>query len=406
MSTELTIYDRFPDGMAAVKQLGHAIAASKMFGAETPAQGEVFALECLARRIPPLMLAENYHVIFGKLSMKAEAMLARFEELGGKYRVIERSADRAAIELTRDGQKQTFSLTWPEAQQEPFVYEAGKDDKGKTRTEATVIAMIAEGTPPPLKPKYATPRARTQMLWARVVSDGVRTMNPGVVSGTYTPEEVLDFNENAGKPAPASTNGHTDEIVDAEIVEAPEAGKPAAEEAPFDVPAEPAKPIAQVDSTNGATSGMCTADQSNKVKELFGLLEVSPEKRTEILAKRKAATVCNLTADQADELIAALQKKLDVRNAGGQLAATQAESSKPGMTDAEIVERIKTLAKQVEQTHPGTTKAIREKVTASGAEKLADLRREDLLSLLSALKDPDKMAAYFGVVIWEAAPKN
>lgn len=408
MSTELTIYDRFPDGMAAVKQLGHAIAASKMFGAETPAQGEVFALECLARRIPPLMLAENYHVIFGKLSMKAEAMLARFEELGGKYRVIERSADRAAIELTRDGQKQTFSLTWPEAQQEPFVYEAGKGVK-----EAEVIALIAKKTPPPLKAKYATPRARTQMLWARVVSDGVRTMNPGVVSGTYTPEEVLDFNENAGRVAANGPNGHADGIIDAEIVEAPEAGKPAAEEAPFDAPIEPAKPAAQSESVNGGTAGMCTADQSNKVKELFGLLEISPEKRTEILAKRQAATVRNLTATQADELIAALQKKLDARNAAVASTpasstpdASQAETSKPGMTDAEIVDRVKELVKQVNQVHPGVATKIREKLAASKAEKLADLRREDLLSLLSALKAPHDIEKYFGIVMWEAAPKN
>lgn len=384
MSTELTIYDRFPDGMAAVKQLGHAIAASQMFGAQTPAQGEVFALECLARRIPPLMLAENYHVIFGKLSMKAEAMLARFEELGGKYRVIERTADRAAIELIRDGQKQVFSLTWAEAQQEPFVYEAGKGVK-----EAEVIALIAKKTPPPLKAKYATPRARTQMLWARVVSDGVRTMNPGVVSGTYTPEEVLDFSENAGKAAPAGANGQTDEIIDGEIVEAPETGKTAAEEAPL-----PA--AAQSESANGATSGMATAGQSSTIKELFGQLGVSPEKRTEILAKRGAATVRNLTYEQADELIKALDKKLDARN-----AASQADPSKSPLSDEAIAAQIRELFKQVEQTHPGTMALFKAKMAERKVAKIDHLKREDKLSLLSALKDPDKIAAYFGIVMWE-----
>lgn len=399
MSTELTIYDRISDPMAAVKQLGHAIAASKMFGAETPAQGEVFALECFVRGTPPLMLAEKYHVIFGKLSMKAEAMLADFERRGGTYRVLSRTAEKAAIELTRKGREPvTFSLTWEEAKQEPFVYEPKKGVK-----ESDIIDLIEKGTPPEIKTKYRTPRSRAQMLWARVVSDGVNAVDPGVKCGAYTPEEVGDFPEFAGRMQTES-NGHADdaEIVDAEIIEAPEAGKPAAEEPPFDVPAEPAKPAAQSDSANGGTAGMCTADQSNRVKELFGLLEVSPEKRTEILAKRKAATVRNLTATQADELISALQKKLDARSASG----SQTEPSKTSLTDAEIVDRVKELVKQVNQVQPGVAAKIREKLATAKAEKLADLRREDLLSLLSALQAPHDIEKYFGVVMWEAAPKN
>jgi hypothetical protein len=33
------------------------------------------------------------------------------------------------------------------------------------------------------------------MLWARLVSDTVRALDPGVNSGAYTPEELQDFNE-------------------------------------------------------------------------------------------------------------------------------------------------------------------------------------------------------------------
>lgn len=402
MSTELTIYDRINDPMAAVKQLGHAIAASKMFGAETPAQGEVFALECLVRGTPPLMLAEKYHVIFGKLSMKAEAMLAEFERRGGTYRVLSRTAEKAAIELTRRGKDpETFSLTWEEAKKEPFVYEPKKGVK-----ESDIIDLLEKGTPPEIKTKYRTPRSRSQMLWARVVSDGVNAVDPGVKCGAYTPEEVSDFPEFAGRMQ-ADNNGHTDdaEIVDAEIVDAPDAGKPATEEAPFDAPD---KQATQSDSANGGTSGMCTAGQSATVKELFGQLNVSPEKRTEILAKRGAATVRNLTYDQADELIKALDKKLDAR-LKSQAAATTAEPAAGGKTaasDAELAGQVRELLKQVNQVHPGTVAAFKAKLATSGIAKIDELRREDLLSLLSALKAPDKLEAYFGVAIWEASPKN
>jgi hypothetical protein len=37
-----------------------------------------------------------------------------------------------------------------------------------------------------------------QMLWARAVSDGVRTVDPGVVAGIYTPEEVNEFADDTG----------------------------------------------------------------------------------------------------------------------------------------------------------------------------------------------------------------
>jgi hypothetical protein len=179
----LSIFDRITDPKETAKQLGAAICESKVFGCQNAAQGEVLAWECLVLRIPPLRLAQTYHLIMGKLTMRADAMLAGLVERGGSYLVKSRTPDAAAIEIDYHGQKQTFSLTWEEAKKEPFAYE---EQDGK------VVEMWAAGDPkkqPTLKTKYSTPRARMQMLWARVVSDGVRTMAPEVNSGRYTPEE-------------------------------------------------------------------------------------------------------------------------------------------------------------------------------------------------------------------------
>jgi len=179
----LSIFDRITDPKETAKQLGAAICESKVFGCQNAAQGEVLAWECLVLRIPPLRLAQTYHLIMGKLTMRADAMLAGLVERGGSYLVKSRTADAAAIEIDYRGEKQLFSLTWEEAKKEPFAY---------NELDSDVVKMWAANDPkkqPTLKTKYSTPRARMQMLWARVVSDGVRTMAPEVNSGRYTPEE-------------------------------------------------------------------------------------------------------------------------------------------------------------------------------------------------------------------------
>jgi len=180
---EVAVYDRIQNVGQFVDQLGEAIYRSGMFGCDSPSQGRIMAMECMARRQPPLALAERYNVIKGKLSMKADAMMAGFRALGGKTKVIKRDENEACIELRLDGEKERFRFTWEEAQKEPFIY-LGK--------ESDVLAKLEAGKPPAIKPKYATPRSRMQMLWARVVSDAVRTMAPEVCAGTYTPEEQAD----------------------------------------------------------------------------------------------------------------------------------------------------------------------------------------------------------------------
>lgn len=187
-TNQLIAYDRIEDVPSFVTTLGRSIAMSKMFGCESEEQGQIMALECIARKMPPMMIAEKYYLIHGKLSMKTEAMLADFRTVAkGMHRVISRTPDKAAIELiTSDRQSHVFELTWSEAKREPFVYE------GK---ESAVIEQINSGKTDKLrlKAKYATDRSRMQMLWARLVSDSIRCIAPEVICGTYTPEEVSDF---------------------------------------------------------------------------------------------------------------------------------------------------------------------------------------------------------------------
>ena len=177
---------------ADLQTAGELVAQSGVFGRINPATGYVIALTCHQQRMPLMEFAETYHMVSGKPTMRADTMLARMVDLGGEYEIISRTADLASIKATCGKASATFSFSWDQAEAEPFVY-------------------VGDGVT--LKDNYATPRSRMQMLWARVVSDAVRTVCPRANKGNYTPEEVHDFAENqphqtTPKEIPADEIGH------------------------------------------------------------------------------------------------------------------------------------------------------------------------------------------------------
>jgi len=167
---------------------GKLLAQSGMFGISKEADGFVIAATCHQQGMSLLEFRETYHIIHGTPSMRTDTMLARLVDHGGEYEILSRTPDRAAIRAACGKASGEFELTWEQAQLEPFVY-AGK--------EGDVVAALASGQRPPLKDKYATPRSRMQMIWARVVSDAVRAVCPQACKGTYTPEEVSDYAQPA-----------------------------------------------------------------------------------------------------------------------------------------------------------------------------------------------------------------
>lgn len=157
--------------MTAIVRMGEAIAQSGLFGVNSNGAGVVLAMEMFAQKKSPCQIMREYHIVNNRLVDRADSMLAKFVAAGGKFKVGARSSEAASIELTLDNETRNFTFNFHEAQMEPYVYE--KD--GKT-----------------FKKNWASPRGRMQMLWARVCSDGVRTMAPGIVAGVYTSEEIND----------------------------------------------------------------------------------------------------------------------------------------------------------------------------------------------------------------------
>lgn len=198
----IAVYDNIGDPMSTMKTFGLTVASSGMFGSLTPAQGEILAMECMVQRLPPMQLALRYHIIGNKLSMKADAMLAEFIEQGGKHKVIARTPDKAEVQLSYQGETQNFAFSADEAKQEPYYYNGKQSEILKALAKGGADLAKLE-----LNPNYATPRKRMQMLWSRVVSDGVRTMMPGVNFGRYTPEELGEDEEAEVVQSPKKGSG-------------------------------------------------------------------------------------------------------------------------------------------------------------------------------------------------------
>lgn len=192
MKEALALFSNVSDPVGAAMQLGEAFAASGMFGCTKPAQGAILALQCLTSGLTPFEVTQTYHLLDGKLSMKADAMLGRFVAAGGKVIWGTRTSERVKAR---------------------WIY---RDND--LEMEVTMQELIASGVAlskgDQLKDNYR--RHPRQMLTARLISEAVRLLAPDVVSGVYTPEEVSDFT-----PAPVERPA-TAQVV-APVAELPQA---------------------------------------------------------------------------------------------------------------------------------------------------------------------------------------
>lgn len=156
---------------ADVERMGAAVAKSGLFGIKTPEQAIALMLIAQAEGLHPAIAARDYHVIQGRPALKADAMLARFLQGGGKVQWHELTDEKVSATFTHAaGGAATITWTIAEAKR---IGLAGKDNWKNY------------------------PRA---MLRSRVVSEGIRTVFPIAVVGVYTPEEVQDFDHQPAAP--------------------------------------------------------------------------------------------------------------------------------------------------------------------------------------------------------------
>lgn len=174
-----------------IEKMANAIAKSQFFGMKTPEQAMALMFIAQAEGKHPASAAQEYHVIQGKPALKADAMLARFQAAGGK---VEWKAytDKNVTGIFSHPQGGTVEISW-----------------------TIEMANAAKLTGKDTWKQY--PR---QMLRARVISEGIRTIYPGVAVGVYTPEEVADFDNGKVIDGTIEHSAETDPVT-GEVNKAP-----------------------------------------------------------------------------------------------------------------------------------------------------------------------------------------
>ena len=147
-----------------IERMAASIAASGLFGVKTKEQAMGLMLLCQAEGLHPAIAARDYHIVNGRPALKADAMMARYMQSGGK-------------------------VEWHDYNDAKVSGTFSHPQGGSVKVEWTIEMAKRIG----LAGKDVWKSYPRAMLRARVISEGVRTTNPGVAVGIYTPEEVSDF---------------------------------------------------------------------------------------------------------------------------------------------------------------------------------------------------------------------
>jgi hypothetical protein len=153
-------------------QMGEIVARSAMFaGVSTPQQATALLLLCQAEGLHPMQALKRYHIIEGRPSMRADNMQAEFQARGGHIEWVQYD-DVAAVAI----------FSHPQHCPKGIKVEATYEEFQKSGITAGKYGE-----------KDNWKRNRAAMLRARLISRGVRMVDPGTIVGFYTPEEVVDF---------------------------------------------------------------------------------------------------------------------------------------------------------------------------------------------------------------------
>lgn len=247
------------------KMAESAIKTGFFPGVKTKDEAVTLMTMAQAEGLHPIVGLRMFHIMAGRPVMRAEAMLARFQQAGGKVQWVSVTADECKAKFMAPGVDGAYEAKWTLK----MGQEAGLAGNAQWK-------------------KF--PQA---MLKARAISDGVRSAMPAVVVGVYTPEEVADFDTGKGDAAP--------------VVNSPVPVVTAA-----DAPAAPASAAAVEELPKEAQAMLKAA-----MEKAFPLLsdakeskKVAAELRGDFIAKvlgRKVKGYGDMTPDEAKAVIEATE---------------------------------------------------------------------------------------------------
>lgn len=206
--------------IADIMKMAQYAANSKLFGVKTESEAAALMLVAQAEGMHPMAAVQEFHIIQGRPSRKAEAMLARFQRAGGSVKWSDYTDKRVAGTFSHP-QGGSVEVIW-------------------TMERAKIVGLADKDN----WKKY--PAA---MMRSRCVSEGVRTVYPGATGGMYTPDEIEELAPKemgnvevvpVSTPKAKSESKPTSDAVDAEIIAQESATAPTVAESP-----EAAKPITE-----------------------------------------------------------------------------------------------------------------------------------------------------------------
>lgn len=161
----------------AMQRMAVSIAKSGLFGVKEPDQALSLMMIAQAEGKHPALIARDYDIIQGRPAKKSEAILRDFQASGGKVEWHEMTDKLASATFSHPLSPTPLKVDW---------------DMARAKT----AQLLKQGG---MYEKY--PR---QMLRARCISEGCRSLAPSSTSGFYTPEEVHQM--DAETPAPVALN--------------------------------------------------------------------------------------------------------------------------------------------------------------------------------------------------------
>jgi hypothetical protein len=168
-------------------------------------------LLCQCEGLNPVAAMKRYHIVEGRPSMRADAMQAEFQARGGAIIFHVRTDEMVAATLFAEKGKVDdaararaagrFEAMWaldcepdPDKRSKLMVAVSKFSIEGEEtiiRTFADCQAKrITEGANGTKANWKTSPR---QMLTARVITEGVRLVNPGLIAGIYSEDETADI---------------------------------------------------------------------------------------------------------------------------------------------------------------------------------------------------------------------
>jgi hypothetical protein len=167
------------NSLSELEKIANSMVKSRLFGVENFDQAFSLMMIANARGIHPVKAAMDYHVIQGRPALKADAMLGYFQESGGivQWKVYTDACVVGLFSHPRSGQTEPVAIEW-------------------TIEMASKIMTYEKGKQIPLSNKQVWKDYPRAMLRSRCISEGVRTVYPGIVGGFYTEEEVSTITEN------------------------------------------------------------------------------------------------------------------------------------------------------------------------------------------------------------------